>query len=130
MSDNNIPENEKPQEETIDVAAEFAELGRKFRDAINAAWNSEERLRIQQEIKEGLERFSEEVDEAIKSLRESEISAKVEESVKRVREDLESGKVADEVRRGLVTALRGLSDALDKMASSFTPPEGEDSPRE
>jgi hypothetical protein len=125
MSDNGIPENERVKEETPDIARELADLGKKLGDAINAAWNSEERNKIQGEIKEGLQRFSTEVDAAIKNLRESDVGEKVKSGVKQVREDVEAGKVADDLRRGTVTALRSLSEALDKMANSFTPVEDE-----
>lgn len=117
-----IPDNERPKEE-VDVAAEFAKLGRKLRDTVDAAWTSEERHKIQAEVKEGLDRFVKEVDEAIKTARASDTGQKVEAEVKRVREDVEAGKVADDVRRGLVTGLRAFGDALDKLADSFNPVE-------
>jgi hypothetical protein len=125
MSDYEIPENERVKEEASDIAQELADLGKKLREAINTAWNSEERHKIQGEIQEGLQRFSTEVDTAIKNLRESDVGEKVKSGVKQVREDVEAGKVADDLRRGTVSALRSLSEALDKMANSFTPVEGE-----
>jgi hypothetical protein len=129
MTDN-IPDNEKPKQETADIAAEFAEVGRKLRETINVAWNSQERRKIQAEVQDGLQRLVKEVDEAVKTLRETEPGQKVETGVKQIREDIESGKVGDEIRKGLVTALRGLSDALDKMASSFTPLEEDQEKKE
>ncbi len=129
MTDN-IPDNEKPKQETPDIAAEFAEVGRKLRETINVAWNSQERRKIQAEVQDGLQRLVKEVDEAVKTLRETEPGQKVETGVKQIREDIESGKVGDEIRKGLVTALRGLSDALDKMASSFTPLEEDQEKKE
>lgn len=123
-----FPENEKPKEEAPDVAAEFAALGKQFVAAINAAWKSEERQKLQEDIKEGLDRFVEEVDKAVKELRESEVGQKVGSGVQQAASEVKSGKVAGEVRRGLVTGLRSLSDALERMASSFTPTEGEDKP--
>ncbi len=128
MADNGkstIPENERRHDESVDLAAEFAEVGRKLRDALTTAWNSEERIRLEKDIREGLSRFADEVSDAAKNLRESELGQKVEGGAKQVREDIESGKVTDDVRRGLVKALRGLSDALDRLAGSFTPIEGE-----
>jgi hypothetical protein len=116
----NIPENERPKEESVDLAAEFAELGKKIRSTIETAWTSEERKKIQSEIRDGLDRFVKEVNEAFKSARVSETGKKVEAEVKRVADDIDSGKVAGEVRKGLVTGLRSLGTALDKMADSFT----------
>jgi len=116
----NIPENERPKEEAPDLAAEFAELGKKIRSTVETAWTSEERKKIQAELKEGLDRFVKEVDGAIRNARTSETGKKVGAEVKRVTDDIESGKVASEVRRGLVSGLRAFGNALDKMADSFT----------
>jgi uncharacterized protein (DUF2267 family) len=122
----NIPENEKPKEESVDLAAEFAELGKKIRTTIETAWTSDERKKIQAEIRDGLDRFVKEVDEAFKSARASDTGKKVEAEVKRVADDIDSGKIAGEVRKGLVTGLRSLGSALDKMADSFT---GDEAPK-
>ncbi len=118
----NIPNNEKPKGE-VDIAAEFAELGKKLRTTVETAWASQERQKVQKEVQEGLVKMRDELDKAAKSLRDSEPGQKVETGVKRVREDFESGKVADDLRVGLVSGLRGLGAALDKLADSFTPAE-------
>jgi hypothetical protein len=116
----NIPDNERPKEEVPDLAAEFAELGKKIRSTVETAWTSEERKKIQAELKEGLDRFVKEVDGAIRTARTSETGKKVGAEVKRVADDFESGKVAGEVRKSLVTGLRALGNTLDRMADSFT----------
>lgn len=120
---NEIPENERPKSEAPDLAAEFADLGKKFREAFSTAWESEERQKLQNEITDGLERLSKELNQAAQNVRESDVGKKVGESVKQVRQDVESGKVADEIRKGMISTLRGLGAALDKMAESFTPTE-------
>lgn len=122
-----IPENERAQD---DLAAEFAALGKKFGEALNTAWNSEERHQLQEDLKTGLSRFTSEVDEALKKVRESEGAQKVQAGVQRAADDVKSGKVAGEVRHGLASALRSFSEALDRMAGSFTPVEGEEAPKE
>jgi hypothetical protein len=118
-----LPENERPQSEAPDLAAEFAELGKKIRDAVTTAWASEERQKLQTDLTDGLERLSKEINQAAHNVRESDVGKKVEEGVKQVREDVESGKVVDELRKGMISTLRGLGAALDKMAESFTPTE-------
>ena len=138
-----LPENEQPVEqavpepqaapaageaahdEQVDLTEEFAALGRKFGEAFHTAWNSQERENIEKELRAGLRRFGDEVDEALVKVRASDPGKKVEEGVKTVRDEVSSSKVSGEVRRGMVTALRSLSDALEKMASSFTPAEGD-----
>lgn len=122
MTDN-IPENERPKSEAPDLASEFAELGKKIRDAVSTAWESEERHKLQSDLTDGLDRLSKEISQAAQNVRESDVGQKVEEGVKQVRKDVESGKVTDEIRKGMISALRGLGAALDKMAESFTPAE-------
>nr|MBN1228514.1 hypothetical protein [Anaerolineae bacterium] len=124
-----IPDNEQPADTSPDLAAEFAALGKKFSEAMKMAWNSEERVALQSDIKDGLDRFTAEVNDTVKSLRTSDVAKKVETGVQQAAEDVKSGKVSGEVRKGMVTALKGLSDALDRMATSFTPAEG-DEPKE
>lgn len=119
-----IPENERVQEK-VDLSAEFAELGKKFAEAMKTAWNSEERHNIQRELADGLQKLSEEVNKASKNLRDSDVGQKVESGVKQAKEDVKSGKVADDVRKGLVSALHSLGEAIDKMTESFTPAEEE-----
>lgn len=126
-----LPENERIPEDYPEtegaggenLAAEFAALGKRFGEAIQQAWHSEERHQLQSDLKDGLDRFAKEVDSAIKDLRKSDVGQKVETSAQQAAEDVKSGKVGNEVRRATITALRSLSDALDRMAASFTPRE-------
>ncbi len=118
-----IPANEQPPVETVDLAAEFAELGKKLRATVETAWGSQERRNIQKEIEEGLVRMRDELNAAAKNLRESEPGQKVEAKVQQVRTDVETGKIGDDVRKGMVTGLRAMGDALDKLSESFTPAE-------
>jgi len=115
------PVNEKPPVDTSDIGEEFAELGRKFSATINAAWTSEERHKIQSEIEAGLVRMRDEMNKAYHNVSTSEPAQKVTAEVKRVREDVESGKVTDDLRKGVVTGLRSLGDALEKLSDKFTP---------
>lgn len=117
--------SENSNEQTPDIAAELGEVGRKLRETISTAWNSEERENIQKEVQEGLRRFSAELEGAIETVRTSDPGQKVETGVKHFREDVKSGKVSDDIRGGIVTGLRAISGALDKLAENFTPVEGE-----
>ncbi len=85
---------------------------------------------MQEDLKKEMNQFTKEVDKAIKKARESEAGQKVQQGVQRAASDVKTGKVSDDVRRGMVTALRGFSTALDRMAASFKPAEEEDAPQE
>ena len=122
-----LPENERVASE-VDLGAEFAALSKKFAEAFSAAWESEERHNIQNELAEGLQKLASQVNETTKRARETDVAQKVEGSVKQVKDDVVSGKTGEEVRKGLANALRGLGNAIDKMSESFT--STEEAPKE
>lgn len=129
MTDN-IPENEQARPELSEVAKEFEEVGKRLRDAMVMAWQSKERVELEKDIRQGLNRLVEEVDAGFAKVRETEPAKKVESKVSEVageaKTTVQSSKAAEEVRKGLIVALRGVSDALEKMANTFSAPEGEE----
>jgi ubiquitin len=119
-------EDKAPEESTSpDLAVEFAELGRAMRDALSAAWNSEERQKFQGEIRTGMSKLADEMETAAKRIRDTETAQQVESKAKQVRDDVQSGKVTDDARGAVAQALRSTRDAMDRMADSFTPHEGD-----
>lgn len=122
-TEDKAPEEKAPETNGPDIAAEFAELGRAMRKALDSAWNSEERQRFQGEIRSGLNTLADEMETAAKNIRESDVGQQVEDRAKQAREDLQSGKVTEEVRKAVAQTLRATRDAIDRMADSFTPAE-------
>jgi uncharacterized protein YukE len=122
-SEDKAPEEKAPAASGPDLAAEFAELGRAMRNALDAAWNSQERQRFQSEIRSGLNKLADEMESAAQNIRQSDVGQQVEERTKQVRDDIQSGKVSDDVRKAVTQALRATRDAIDHMADSFTPAE-------
>jgi hypothetical protein len=94
-----------------------------MRNALNAAWNSEERQRFQGEIRSGLNKLADEMESAAKNIRESDVGQQVEERATQVRDDVQSGKVTEEVRKAVAQTLKATRDAIDRMGDSFTPAE-------
>jgi hypothetical protein len=129
MTDN-IPENEQARPELSEVAKELEEVGKRLAEAMKMAWHSKERVELEKDIRQGLNRLVEEVDAGFAKVRETEpaqkVQAKVSEVADEAKTSVASSKAAEEVRKGLIVALRGLSDALEKMANTFTTPEGEE----
>jgi hypothetical protein len=114
-------EDKAPESAPADLAAEFAELGRAIRDALNAAWNSQEREHLQTEIRSGLNKLADEMETAAQNIRASEKGQQVETKVKQMRDDVQSGKLSEDARKAVAKTLRATRDAIDHMASSFTP---------
>ena len=63
-----------------DVAAEFQKLGHQLGETLQSAWESEERKRIEQEVREGVRSFVAEIDKVLHEVKASETTNKLNTS--------------------------------------------------
>lgn len=108
---------------TRDFGEELKNLGKQFADTIQSAWNSEERHRVEGEIRTGVKSFVSEVDKAIHEAKESQVAAKVKEEATEIKTKIETGDLGKKTRDGLVQGLQWLSEELGKLAEQFAPAE-------
>lgn len=113
----------KEQARRIDIAAELKSLGRQFAETLETAWQSEERQRVEAQVREGMKSFANEVDNVIREIKESPAAGRVKEEATGVKSRVETGEVSRKARAGIVQGLRWLSEELDKLAEQFTPAE-------
>lgn len=106
-----------------EVSDALRDLGRQFAETIQAAWNSQERKQFEQEVREGVRRFGDEVNRVFTEAKESPTAKKVKVEAEEVRTKVESGEVTHKVRSGLVEGLQWLSQELARLAEQFSPPE-------
>lgn len=119
-----VEEDEPAKAETRrDFGEELKNLGKQFADTVQAAWNSQERHRVEGEVREGVKSFVDEVDKAIKEAKESKAAARVKEEATEIRTKVETGDMSKKAREGLVQGLQWLSEELGKLAEQFTPVE-------
>jgi CHASE3 domain sensor protein len=120
-----IPVEEAPAkaDTTRDFGEELKNLGKQFADTVQTAWNSEERLRVESEIRNGVKSFVSEVDKAIHEAKESQAAAKVKEEASEIKTKIETGDLGKKTRDGLVQGLQWLSEELGKLAEQFAPAE-------
>ena len=111
-----------------DIVDEINKLGQQFVDALQAAWNSEERAKFEAEIKEGVRTFADEVEMAISSVKEGGASQKFREDAEQMRQKMKTDDVAEKARTGFVQGLRWLSNEMGKLADQFAPEPKEKSP--
>ncbi len=111
-----------------DVSDALRDLGRQFAETIQAAWNSQERKEFEQEVREGVRRFGDEVNKVFTEAKESPTVKKAKEEAEEVRTRVESGEVTRKARGGLVEGLQWLSQELARLAEQFSPPEKEPEP--
>ena len=113
-----MTEEQKPSGEILD---ELQSLGEQLVTAVKALWDSEDARNVRQEIGDGFVELGHQVDEAIKSARESEATKEFEAKVKETVDKARESDVAGQVQDGLVTGLRQLNAEMSKWVGSLTP---------
>lgn len=104
------------------IADEFIELGRNIQKALQAAWASEDRKKLQAEIEAGLK----EAGNALKQATDDFSSSPAAQTLKSEAEDLhnrvKSGELEDKIRSEVLAALRMANEELKKAFPVEPPP--------
>lgn len=108
------------QEPRSELAEEFKKLGRNLKDAMEDAWESEERIRVSQEIESGLKDVGEAIRQATQDLAESSTAQRMKEEVDEFAERVRSGEVADKMREELIAILNKLNAEIEKASDSWS----------
>jgi hypothetical protein len=111
-----MTEGKKPE---ADIRDEFSAFGDNLKKALNAAWQSEERVKAQQEIETGINQLGKALNDFATSFSASEAGQKVKEEVDEFSERLRSGEVEAKARQELVKVLKTLNTELGKVADRF-----------
>ncbi len=119
MTENNPNEN-KPGSESI--SDQLNELGKNLRDALQSAWSSEERRRLQQDIEEGLSSLGSSLSQAARDFSNSQTGQTIKSDVKDMQERWRSGEVGSKVHSEVVDALRRVNEELQKTTRRNPPP--------
>lgn len=113
----------KKEEQQPDVVEEMKRLGQQFALTIERAWNSQERRRVEDEVRQGVRSFADEVDKVLRDVRQSPTTERVKEEASTAKTRIEGSDVTRRAREGVVQGLSWLSEELDKLAKQFTPAE-------
>jgi len=106
-----------------DVVAEFKKLGRQFAETIESVWNSEERVRVESEIREGMHSFADEVDKVIREAKSGQTAEKLQGEASNIKARAESSDYGMMARDTVVQGLSWLSEEFGKLAEQFAPAE-------
>ena len=117
------PQDRAKEKPASDVSDALRDLGRQFAETIESAWNSQERKEFEQEVREGVRRFGDEVNKVFTEAKESAAAKKVKEEASEVKTKVETGELSRKARSGLVEGLQWLSQELARLAEQFSPPE-------
>jgi signal recognition particle GTPase len=112
-------------EETGDVksiSGELTRLGKQVADAINKAWESEDRKKLQAEVTTGLESFGTQVSDAMRKASESEAANQIRDQTEKVVTQVRESDVTAEVRKGLISGLEVLNRELGRLVERLEVP--------
>jgi signal recognition particle GTPase len=119
MSDNNPNENKAPND---NISEQLNELGKNLREALQSAWESEERRKLQKEIEEGLANLGASLSQAAKDFSSSPTGQSLKEDVKDLQERWRTGEVRSKAHSEIVEALRKVNTELQKATKKSPPP--------
>lgn len=98
---------------------ELNRLGAKFAEAIDAAWKSEERKRLEDDLRTGVVSVAQSLETHLKEFSRREETQKVLDKAEHVAEQVRSSKVSQEIAGALAQGLRSLSEQLEKLAQDL-----------
>ncbi len=111
--------------ELNDIANELANLGRQVAETLQNAWQSDERQKVEAQIKTGVESFASEIDKALNEVRQGGMGQKIRAEATQVKTKVESGNVGEKAGMGFAQGLRWLSAELGKIADKLAETDGE-----
>jgi hypothetical protein len=104
------------------VSSELSTLGKQVADAINAAWASDDRKKLQSDVTTGLQSFGDQVSEAMRRASESDAAKQVREQTDKVIAQVRESDVTGEVRKGLIAGLEVLNKELGRLVERLETP--------
>lgn len=118
MSDTNPDENKAPD----DISDQLNELGRNLRQALQSAWESDERRKVQKEIEDGLANLGASLSQAAKDFSSTPAGQNLKEDVEDFKERWRSGEVGSKARAEIIEALQKVNLELQKATKKNPPP--------
>jgi hypothetical protein len=105
------------------IEEELRNLGRRFADVVQAAWRSEERRKVETEMRDSMQRFSDEMERLFERTRESPTGERVRTKFGEARGRAAESEAARRTRETVAQGLRRMSAELARFAERFSPAE-------
>ena len=111
---------------TGELSDELRALGENLRSVFQAAWDSDDRRRLQQEIESGIGELADSLSKAAREFSDSETGKQMKQDAREFGDRLQSGELESKVREDLTTILRKVNEELGRASSSWSsrPPSG------
>jgi len=106
---------------TPTITDELSKMGKLVAQAIQAAWESDERKKLEAEVADGLRKFGDEVSAAAKKAGESDTAKQIKTQAEKVAADVQQKDVAGDIRKGLISGLEVINQELGKLVDRLEP---------
>jgi hypothetical protein len=106
------------------ISEEFSELGRNIMQALQAAWTSEDRKKLQAEIEAGLKAASQAVQQAADDFSQSQAGQTLKTEAEDFQKRVQSGELEAKIRSEVSAALRIANQELKKAFPGEAPKGG------
>jgi DNA polymerase III alpha subunit len=111
--------NQTKEEAGQELIDELTRLGQKFVEVVEVAWNSEQRKKIEEDLRTGLVTVANTLEDGFKRVSSSKEAQEAVRSAEDVAAKVRSSKVAVELTEALAQGLRTLSDQMDKLSEEL-----------
>jgi hypothetical protein len=99
-----------------DVTSEFRQLGQHLKEILQAAWESEERRKLQREIETGLSELGKSLNQTVEEFRESPTGQRIKAEAEDLQGRIRSGELESQLREDLLSILRRVNTELERAA--------------
>jgi hypothetical protein len=107
------------QEAGKELIDELTTLGYKFVEVVEVAWNSEQRKKIEEDLRSGLVTVASSLEDGFKRVSSSKEAQEAVNAAEDVADKVRSSKIAVELSGALADGLRALSEQLDKLSTEL-----------
>ena len=107
-----MTENNSSQKQTRSLADEFVELGKNLKEALQTAWASEDRKKLQEEIEAGLQEAGKAIKQATEDFSTSQAAQTLKSEAEDFQKRAQSGELEAKIRTEVLAALRLANEAL------------------
>lgn len=115
--------NQQKTQGTQELMEELNRLGSKFAEVVQTAWESEERKRLEQDVKTGVVALMNGLERGLRKLSETdqakEFLHKAEDVAESIGERIRTSPASNEMAGNLAKGLRVVAEQLDKLAGEL-----------
>jgi len=119
-SDSNHNNDSANEEKSNTIRQEFKELGQNIRDVFGNAWESKEKQKLQDDLKNGLNDLGDALGKLTSDLRVKDFTQKMVDGVEGLGERVRNGEIENKTKGDILNALEKINQSLTKASSKFT----------